>query len=185
MYYEDLPKASPSRRRMTSNNLEIKKNDPVMTPLLEQAPGEPKQEDFGSNDYFNYSIKKKSMCKFWPFISKLKLNELILLVLMIKLVPKLWLVYFVGYQSPPYSLYLPIPLAYSSFIYLLMCFSVIFGLFPLLSNNRAHFLESNSAFFLVFRSKNDLRGAVKLQKVCFPVFHPKQAIIHSTIWIVK
>jgi hypothetical protein len=64
MYYEDLPKAAPSRRRITNGNFEIKKNDPVVAPLVEQAPADLKQaDDFGSNDYFNYSIKKKSMFK--------------------------------------------------------------------------------------------------------------------------
>jgi len=60
MLFNDMPRESSSGLRMMNSNAELKKNDPVVPPLVEQAPLEAKQEDFGSNDYFNYSIKKKS-----------------------------------------------------------------------------------------------------------------------------
>jgi len=62
LYGGNHPKVSASRRQMLNNNIEVKKNDPIMSRLLEEASADNSQEENSeANDYFNYSIKNKSM----------------------------------------------------------------------------------------------------------------------------
>jgi hypothetical protein len=62
MYGSDEPKASPSRRKPVDSS-GMKKNEPqpvVASNVAQETRQNFAQEDYGPNDYYNYSIKKKS-----------------------------------------------------------------------------------------------------------------------------